>query len=333
MSQRDWPFRYGLESTMDICTSNEFGEVICRSAADENDGFSFGGMLSWIGDHLLVGIILIAGITLLVIATEIVGEKHARIVERLGKFHRVMHAGLRFRIPFIDKVIEEMELWIVDLTENIKVKTSDNVFVTLPVTVQYRVQQDKVKEAYYELEDPEAIITGLVLNEVKSTSAAMRLEDIFSSRDRIEIGVKEMLEERLGAYGYEIVNVVVDNPELSGELEQSYNNVMAAMRLQEAATAEAAALRIKAVGEATANADGLKINAEAQVAYRDTIAAGNAAAIQTMTEGTDLSAQAALHYFMVTDSNDAIRDAAGKGATVVVSSPNPSDKLLSVLTD
>lgn len=291
----------------------------------------FGDLFGGLFDNWLNIFVALVVIGFLLLAVEVVSEKTARVVERFGKFNRVMHAGLRFRIPIIERVVEEMSLQIIQLEEDIKVKTQDNVFVTLPVVVQYRVQPDKVKEAYYELEEPEDIITSLVLNEVKSTSAGMSLESVFASRDHIETGVKNTLEERLGNYGYEIINVVVDNPELSEELEASYNSVMAAQREQDAATAQAEALKIRSIGEATANAEGLKINADAQVAYRNTLAEGNAAAVKQMVGDTGLSPQDVLRYFTVTDGNDAIRDAAGKGATVVVASPSHTDGLYATL--
>lgn len=280
---------------------------------------------------IILAVVAVTVVALVYYALELVHEKTAVVVERLGKFHRIMGPGLHAIIPFIDRAVDEVSLQIQQFKADVQVKTRDNVFVRLPVTIQYRVQEAKVREAYYELEDPEGAIEALVLNEVKSISANMELEDVFSSRDRVQQAVQQSLQNELGGYGYQIINAVVDNPQLSGELEASFNSVMAAQRAQDAATMQAEATRIQMVGEATAEAASLEIKAKAISNFRNTIAAGNAAAITTMVEGTDLTGRSALEYFMVTDSNDAIRDAAGKGATIVVATPNANDGLYASL--
>lgn len=283
---------------------------------------------------IIIGFALgLIALTLVISAIELVSEKNAVVIERLGKFHTIFGAGLHFRIPIIDQAVETLSLQIQQMEAQVKVKTNDNVFVTLPVTVQYRAQEQNVREAYYEIEDPAKAIEVLVLNEVKSTAAEMVLEDVFASRDRVQDAVKATLGEQLGRYGYEIINVVVDNPTLSPELENSFNSVMAAQRQQDAARMEAEAMRIKMEGEATAEAASLRIKGDAIVHFRNTIAAGNADAVRVMIEGTDLTGDAVLRYFEVTDVNDAIRDAAAKGATIVVATPNARDGLYATLNN
>lgn len=282
--------------------------------------------------QIILGIILILTFAgLLISALELVSEKNAVVIERLGKFHAIFGAGLHLRIPLIDRKVATLSLQIQQMEAHVKVKTQDNVFVTLPVTVQYRIQETNVRQAHYEIENPGAAIEALVLNEVKTTAAGMALDDVFASRDHIQDEVKNTLGDELGRYGYEIINVVVDNPALSAELETSFNSVMAAQREQDAATMLAEATRIKMVGEATAEAASLDIKGRAIVSFRNTIAEGNAEAIQKMTADTDLSGNSALRYFEVTDSNDAIRDAAGKGATIVVATPTAQDGLYATM--
>ena len=276
-------------------------------------------------------IVAVVVIGLLISSIEIVSEKQAVVIERLGKFHTIFGPGLHFRVPLIDQAVEQLSLQIQQMEAHVKVKTRDNVFVTLPVTVQSRVQEEKVREAYYEIDEPAEAIQALVLNEVKTTAADMELEDVFASRDHIQDAVKTTLGAELGKYGYEIINVVVDNPTLSPELEASYNSVMAAQRKQDAAKGEAEATRIRMEGEANAEAASLRIKGEAIVHFRTTIADGNADAIIRMTAGTDLRGDAVLRYFEITDINDAIRDAAAKGATIVVATPNAQDGLYAAL--
>jgi len=69
----------------------------------------------------------------------VVGQQDAVIIQRFGKFHRVARAGLNFKIPFLDLVAGRLSLRIRELDIPGQFKTSDNVFVTMILRVQYSV--------------------------------------------------------------------------------------------------------------------------------------------------------------------------------------------------
>ena len=298
------------------------------SLTQQDNGTFLGNLWDWTTGHWFW---LALGLFLLIVLYNnifVVNQKTALIVERLGKYHKTMQAGLRAKIPFIDNVVQEMNLQIQEIKVKTDIKTSSNEFIVLPVKVFTRVLQDKVELAYYEIENPSAAIASLVQNEVKSIAAGMSLQEIFDSRDTIKQAVLSSLTERLADFGYEITEVVIDNPVVPEKLQEAFNNVTAAQQEQAAATARAEALKIQMVGEATAEAESLRIKATAIVTYRDTLAEGNAAAIEKMVGGTGLSPETVLRFFSVTDTNDAVRDAAGKkGTTIVVATGTPSDAL------
>ena len=83
-----------------------------------------------------------------------VKQETAAIIERLGKFHSVRHAGLHLKIPFIDNITKRLTLKIQQLDVLIDTKTLDNVFIKMRVSVQYQVIRNQVSDAYYKLEDP-----------------------------------------------------------------------------------------------------------------------------------------------------------------------------------
>lgn len=66
-----------------------------------------------------------------------VKQQTAAIIERLGKFHSVRHAGLQLKIPYLDKVAKRINLRIQQLDVIIDTKTLDNVFLKMKVSVQY----------------------------------------------------------------------------------------------------------------------------------------------------------------------------------------------------
>lgn len=284
-------------------------------------------LLAWFGDHwlhlLLIGLVLI----LLVSSVRIIRQKEAAVVERFGRYHRTMQSGLRFKIPLVERIAEHVDLQILRAEFAAAIKTKSNEFITLPVTVMYQAIPARAHDAYYEVEEPEEMISSLVQNTVKAQAATMTLAQIFDSRDEIQAAVEDVLAEKLAGYGHRAAEVVIDNPIVPDELMVAFNGVTVAAQQREAAQAQADALRIRMVGEAEAEAASLEIKGKSAVQFRTTIAEGNATAVLKMTEGTNLSHDSAFGLLGQFDRNDAIRDAAGKGATVVVATGNPSDGL------
>ena len=94
-----------------------------------------------------MGVIVFLGLIVLFASFFTVKQATAAIVERLGKFHSVRHAGLHLKIPFIDQVAKRMNLRIQQLDVMIDTKTLDNVFLKMKVSVQYQVIKEQVADA------------------------------------------------------------------------------------------------------------------------------------------------------------------------------------------
>ena len=108
------------------------------------------------------------------------------VITRFGKFLRVAEPGLNWKWPFIDRVAGRVSLRVNQITLTMETKTKDNVFVTIPISVQNRVRPEKVYDAFYKLSDPmqqiqayvEQVILGhvpgMTLDEVLPASPALR---------------------------------------------------------------------------------------------------------------------------------------------------------------
>ncbi|HEL8628288.1 TPA: hypothetical protein U0E97_002319, partial [Legionella pneumophila] len=102
---------------------------------------------------LLIGIAVLLLIFVLT-GLFIVKQQEVALIERLGKYHSIAHAGLNFKIPFIDWIAGKLSLRIQQLDVKVETKTKDNVIVQIQVSVQYRIKDDGVYDAFYKLEDP-----------------------------------------------------------------------------------------------------------------------------------------------------------------------------------
>lgn len=242
----------------------------------------------------------------------IVRQQSVKIIERVGRFTRMAKAGLSFKIPFVDRAIETVNLRVDELAEDITAKTSDNVFVSVPVKVQYQVIESMAKEAYYALEDSKKQISSYIINIVRSEATSMTMEQVFQSKSIFEDAVSTNLNEKFGLWGFKVVNVLVDNPIPSPEVIASFDKVISSQRLKEAATNEAEAIRIKTVANAKAEAESLTLKAEAYVKQRTAIAEG----MKGLFEGNDLA-----NYLVGIDWRDTVRDASNNGAVIMVPTP------------
>src|ERR1700753_36392 len=78
----------------------------------------------------------------------------AGVVERFGKFNRITRPGLHFLIPFCERVYF-VDLQVKQAQFSVETKTRDNVFVQIPVSVQYVVLDDRIYDAFYKLSMPQ----------------------------------------------------------------------------------------------------------------------------------------------------------------------------------
>lgn len=248
----------------------------------------------------------------------ITGQERVRMIETFGKFSKTAEAGLSFKWPApFQFASQPLSLQQLQLSETVKVKSSDNAFVEVPIRLQYRVDPRRVKDAYYKLSNPEAQIRSYIVNQVRSTASGMSFDELFQSKDTFENAVEETLKDKMTEFGFIIANILVDDPQPSEELREAFDRVIASKRLLEASKNEAEAERVIAVAKAEAEGESLEIKGKAYASFRQTIAEGNAEALSAFVKDTGLSARDALEFFKNINEMEAVRDASSYGGRVV----------------
>ena len=117
------------------------------------------GIIAALTSFLLPIIILLL---LLPNACYVVEQQHAVIIERLGKFNRIVNAGFHMKVPVIDRKAATVSLRTMKNGFGIDVKTQDNVTIGLEVSAQYHVSYDMgagpadsgIYKSYYMLQEP-----------------------------------------------------------------------------------------------------------------------------------------------------------------------------------
>ena len=123
-----------------------------------------------------------------------VNTAQVAVITRFGKFLRVANPGLNWKWPLIDSVTGRVSLRVNQITLTMETKTKDNVFVTIPISVQNRVHPEKVFDAYYKLSNPAQQIQSYVEQVILGHVPGMTLDEVFASQSGIAAAVKQELD-------------------------------------------------------------------------------------------------------------------------------------------
>ena len=203
-----------------------------------------------------------------------VNTAEVAVITRFGKFLRVADPGLNWKMPFIDSVASRVSLRVNQITLTMETKTKDNVFVSIPISVQNRVRPEKVFDAYYKLSNPVAQIQSYVEQVILGHVPSMTLDEVFASQSGIAAAVKQELDADMAAFGYEIVNVLVTDIVPDAKVKSAMNDINAAQREQVAANARGEAEKILVVKKAEAEAESKALQGQGIANQRKAIIEG-----------------------------------------------------------
>lgn len=191
---------------------------------------------------LTVPIILITiFVVVLVRSIRIIPQASAGLVERLGRYHRTVEAGLTIIIPFIDRLRP-----LVDLRERVvsfppqPVITSDNLVVEIDTVVYFQVTSPK--SAVYEIENFIMGIEQITITTLRNVVGGIDLEQALTSRDSINNALRGVLDEATGKWGVRVNRVELKSIEPP-------QTVQTAMEMQMRAEREKRAVILTAEGQ------------------------------------------------------------------------------------
>jgi len=237
-----------------------------------------------------------------------VNTAQVAVITRFGKFLRVADPGLNWKLPFFDTVAGVVSLRVNQISLTMETKTKDNVFVTIPISVQNRVRPEKVFDAYYKLSDPTAQIQSYVEQVILGHVPGMTLDEVFASQSSIAAAVKQELDADMATFGFEIVNVLVTDIIPDQKVKSAMNDINAAQREQVAANARGEAEKILVVKKAEAEAESKALQGQGIANQRKAIIEGLRSSIeqfQQAVEGT--SSREIMQLVMVTQYFDTLK--------------------------
>ncbi len=233
----------------------------------------------------------------------------AVVAQRMGKFLRVGTAGINFKLPWLDQIAGRIDLRVQQLALDVETKTKDNVFVKIPVSVQYHVIPDKVYEAFYKLANPKQQISSYVFNVILGHVPKMNLDDAFLQQSDIAVAIKQGLDDVMQTYGYAIDQALVTDIQPDEKVKAAMNEINAAQREQVAASARGETEKILKVKQAEAEAESKALQGQGIANQRRAIVEGlkqSVEAFAAAVEGT--TAKDVMMLVLVTQYLDTIKE-------------------------
>ncbi len=243
---------------------------------------------------VIILLIVFAVLVILVLSRSVrtVPQAKAGIVERFGRYHRTLNAGLNMVVPFIDRLLP-----LIDLREQVvsfppqPVITKDNLVVSIDTVIYFQVTNPKA--ATFEVANYITAVEQLTVTTLRNVVGGMDLETTLTSRDQINHELRRELDEATGKWGLRVGRVELKAIEPPGTITDSMEKQMRAERDKRAAilTAEgskqsailtAEGERQAAVLKARGEADAAVLRAEAEARAQALRARGQAEAITTV---------------------------------------------------
>jgi len=241
-------------------------------------------------------ILLIVFVALVAVAiwrsVRIIPQATAGIVERFGRYHRTLSAGLNVVTPFVDRLRP-----LIDLREQVvsfppqPVITRDNLVVGIDTVIYFQVTDPRA--ATYEVANYITAVEQLTVTTLRNVVGGMDLETALTSRDQINTELRKELDEATGKWGIRVGRVELKAIEPPSSIQDSMEKQMRADRDKRAAilSAEgnkqsailnAEGERQAAVLKARGESEAAVLRAEAEAKAQAARARGQAEAITTV---------------------------------------------------
>lgn len=248
---------------------------------------------------LFTAILLITVALLLLRSIRIIPQATAGVVERLGRYHKTLNAGVNLVFPFIDVIRRTIDLreQVVDFQPQ-SVITEDNLVISIDTVIYYQVTDPK--SATYEIANFVLGIEQLTVTTLRNKVGSLDLEDALTSREEINGALRSVLDDATGKWGVRVNRVEIRDIVPPESVRESMEKQMKAERDKRAAiliadgtkqsdilTAEGQkqAEILRAEGDAKATV----LRAEAEAKAEALIADGEAAAIQKVFDALALA--------------------------------------------
>jgi regulator of protease activity HflC (stomatin/prohibitin superfamily) len=245
--------------------------------------------------------------------------------EHWGKFHGVKQPGLHIMNPLSTSLAGKLSLRVQELHIRVETKSRDNVFLTMVVTIQYRVLESEVYKAFYELSMPEHQLQSYVFNNVRAQIPKYDLDALFTAKENISKTLKDELEAEMNEFGYTIVQTLITDIEPDGTVKRAMNDINAAQRLRAAATDKAEAEKISVVKAAEADAESKRLSGVGLAEQRKAIIFGLHESMKMFADQTEIGQVEVMELLLMNQYFDTLKEMTANHKANTIFVPHPQD--------
>ncbi len=248
-----------------------------------------------------------------------IAQSNARVIERLGRYHRTIYSGLHVVWPILDtprtlrvryvaaepqagavEIAKEAELELlerartitretidIDLREQVlnfprqSVITKDNVVMHIDAVLFYQITEPY--KAVYEVNDLPYAIEMLTMTTLRSVVGEMELDETLSQREQINARLRQVLEAT-GKWGVKVTRVEIQDIQLPKDIQDAMRKQMEAERERRAKVTLAEADREAAIRRAQGEAEAKLLVARAEAEAIQVSAQGESEALSKVKE-------------------------------------------------
>jgi regulator of protease activity HflC (stomatin/prohibitin superfamily) len=230
-------------------------------------------------------IIAVVALIFIVRTFKIVPQQNAWVVERLGKYDRTLTPGLKFVIPFIERVAYKHSLKEVPLDVPSQVCiTKDNTQLQVDGILYFQVTDPM--RASYGSSDYLMAISQLAQTTLRSVIGKMELDKTFEERDMINASVVSSLDEAAANWGVKVLRYEIKDLTPPAEILRSMQAQITAEREKRALIAASEGRRQEQINIATGEREAFIARSEGEKQAEINNAQGEAEAIKAVAEAT-----------------------------------------------
>ncbi|TXC67489.1 paraslipin [Piscinibacter aquaticus] len=216
---------------------------------------------------------------------KIVPQQHAWVVERLGKYDRTLTPGLKFVVPFIERVAYKHSLKEVPLDVPSQVCiTKDNTQLQVDGIIYFQVTDPM--RASYGSSNYVVAITQLAQTLLRSVIGKMELDKTFEERDAINASVISALDDAASNWGVKVLRYEIKDLTPPAEILRAMQAQITAEREKRALIAASEGRKQEQINIATGEREASIARSEGERRAEINKAQGEAAAITAVADAT-----------------------------------------------
>ena len=240
---------------------------------------------SFSGGFVFAIVLLVIAIIFAVKSVNVIPQQTAWVIERLGKFHKVLNPGLNFIIPFIDKVAYKHSLKEIPLDTPSQVCiTRDNTQLSVDGILYFQVTDPKL--ASYGTSNYLVAITQLAQTTLRSVIGKMVLDETFEERDIINNQVVSAIDEAALNWGVKVLRYEIKDLTPPAVILQAMQRQITAEREKRAVIFESEGRKQEQINLATGSREAAIAKSEGEKQSEINIAEGKAQATIAIANAT-----------------------------------------------